>query len=146
MTCRRSRTSSFTIHEGEAVGLVGESGCGKTSVALSLLRLLPDNARFVSGEIRLDGTDLIALTDEEMRQRRWNDIAMVFQGAMNAWNPVQRVGDQIKEALDTHFPGKMTYAEARHHMVAALPECGPAPRDARPLPARVLRRDAATRQ
>jgi peptide/nickel transport system ATP-binding protein len=107
---------SFTIHEGEAVGLVGESGCGKTSVALSLLRLLPDNARFVSGEIRLDGIDLIALTEEEMRQRRWNDIAMVFQGAMNAWNPVQRVGDQIKEALDTHFRGKMTYAETRQRM------------------------------
>ena len=97
---------TFTVHEGEAVGLVGESGCGKTSVALSLLRLLPDNAKFVSGEIRLDGTDLIALTEEEMRQRRWNDIAMVFQGAMNSWNPVQRVGDQIKEAMDTHFPGE----------------------------------------
>ena len=103
---------TFTVHEGEAVGLVGESGCGKTSVALSLLRLLPDNAKFVSGEIRLDGTDLIASAREEMRQRRWNDIAMVFQGAMNSWNPVQRVGDQIKEALDTHFRGKMTYAAA----------------------------------
>ena len=123
---------TFTVHEGEAVGLVGESGCGKTSVALSLLRLLPDNAKFVSGEIRLDGTDLIALSEEEMRQNRWNDIAMVFQGAMNSWNPVQRVGDQIKEALDTHFPGKMTYAEARHHMAELFRSVG--------LPAEMLDR------
>ena len=92
--------------------------------ALLLLRLLPDNAKFVSGEIGLDGTDLIALTEEEMRRRRWNDIAMVFQGAMNSWNPVQRVGDQIKEALDTHFPGKMTYAETREHMAQLFQSVG----------------------
>src|SRR5690606_31669529 len=94
---------SFTVHQGEAVGLVGESGCGKTSVALSLLRLLPSNAEYISGQIRLDGQDLLQLTDNEMRARRWKDIAMVFQGAMNSWNPVYRVGDQIKEVLDTHF-------------------------------------------
>ena len=75
---------SFTVHEGESVGLVGESGCGKTSIALSLLRLLPSNAEFISGEIRLNGEDLLYLSPEEMRQRRWKDIAMVFQGAMNS--------------------------------------------------------------
>lgn len=107
---------SFTVHEGEAVGLVGESGCGKTSVALSLLRLLPSNAEYVSGEIRLDGEDLLTLSTEEMRQRRWKDIAMVFQGAMNSWNPVYRVGDQIRETLDTHYRGVMSYAEQRQHM------------------------------
>ncbi|CAN5815716.1 ABC transporter ATP-binding protein [soil metagenome] len=107
---------SFTVHQGEAVGLVGESGCGKTSVALSLLRLLPSNAEYVSGEIRLDGENLLALSDEEMRSRRWKDIAMVFQGAMNSWNPVYKVGDQIREVLDTHFRGMMSYDEQRQHM------------------------------
>ena len=107
---------SFTVHQGEAVGLVGESGCGKTSVALSLLRLLPSNAEYVSGEIRLNGEDLLFLSNEEMRQRRWKEISMVFQGAMNSWNPVYRVGDQIRETLDTHYRGAMNYDEQRTHM------------------------------
>ena len=107
---------SFTLHQGEAIGLVGESGCGKTSVALSLLRLLPSNARYVSGEIRLNGQDLLTLDDSEMRSRRWKDIAMVFQGAMNSWNPVYRVGEQIRETLDTHYRGVMSFAEQRAHM------------------------------
>ena len=107
---------SFTVHQGEAVGLVGESGCGKTSVALSLLRLLPSNAEYVSGEIRLNGEDLLFLSNEEMRQRRWKEISMVFQGAMNSWNPVYRVGDQIRETLDTHYRGVMDYAAQRTHM------------------------------
>jgi len=107
---------SFTVHQGEAVGLVGESGCGKTSVALSLLRLLPSNAEYVSGEIRLNGEDLLFLSNEEMRQRRWKEISMVFQGAMNSWNPVYRVGDQIRETLDTHYRGTMNYDQQRTHM------------------------------
>ncbi len=94
---------SFTLHQGESLGLVGESGCGKTSIAMSLLQLAADNARYDSGEIRLEGTNLLALSGEEMRQRRWSDISMVFQGAMNAWNPVYKVGDQIREAMDIHF-------------------------------------------
>lgn len=106
----------FTIHQGEAVGLVGESGCGKTSVALSLLRLLPSNAEYISGEIRLNGQDLLQLNEEEMRQRRWKRIAMVFQGAMNSWNPVYRVGDQIREVLDTHFRGEMDIDEQNEHI------------------------------
>lgn len=107
---------TFTIHQGEAVGLVGESGCGKTSVALSLLRLLPDNARYLSGEIRLNGNDLLALSEEQMRLHRWDDISMVFQGAMNSWNPVYKVGDQIKEAIDLHTDRRLTHTEARERM------------------------------
>jgi peptide/nickel transport system ATP-binding protein len=118
---------SFTVHEGESVGLVGESGCGKTSIALSLLRLLPSNAEFISGEIRLNGEDLLYLSPEEMRQRRWKDIAMVFQGAMNSWNPVYRVGDQIRETLDTHYRGVMSYDEQRTHMEKLFSSVGLTP-------------------
>jgi len=106
----------FTIHQGEAVGLVGESGCGKTSTALALLRLLPANAEYISGEVRLNGEDLLRLSEEGMRARRWKDIAMVFQGAMNSWNPVYRVGDQIREVLDTHYRGEMDIEEQNVHI------------------------------
>jgi peptide/nickel transport system ATP-binding protein len=114
----------FTIHQGEAVGLVGESGCGKTSTALSLLRLLPSNAEYISGQIRLNGEDLLQLTEEEMRERRWKDIAMVFQGAMNSWNPVYRVGDQIREVLDTHYRGEMDIDEQDRHIASLFAAVG----------------------
>ena len=104
---------SFVLHKGEALGLVGESGCGKTSVAMSLLRLLPENAEFRGGSIRLNGTDLLEMTEDQMRSRRWSDIAMVFQGAMNAWNPVYTVYEQIREAMVTHFGGELKEDQIR---------------------------------
>ncbi len=95
---------SFTIKKGESFGLVGESGCGKTSVAMSLLKLQADNGFIDSGEILIDGKDVVPLNEKELREVRWKDISIVFQGAMNAWNPVIKVGEQIREALREHYP------------------------------------------
>ena len=93
---------SFAMKKGEAMGLVGESGCGKTSVAATLLRLLPDNAEIKSGQVFLNDTELLGLSEEEMRKFRWRRISMVFQAAMNSLNPVYSVGDQVIEALEAH--------------------------------------------
>ena len=95
---------SFHVGRGEPVGLVGESGCGKTSIALSLLRLLPDNAKIMGGKILLNGTDLVPLTYDEVRTFRWRHISMVFQAAIDAMNPVYTVEDQILEAMRLHRP------------------------------------------
>jgi len=95
---------SFTVYEGESFGLVGESGCGKTSVAMSLLQLQADNAKISSGSINLDGKELVGLNESELRKIRWDSISIVFQGAMNAWNPVVKIGEQIREAIREHYP------------------------------------------
>ena len=84
------------------MGLVGESGCGKSTLALALLRLLPAAGRITGGAVRLQGTDLLGLSEREMADIRWRRIAMIFQGAMNALNPVRTVGDQIAEAVRLH--------------------------------------------
>ena len=90
---------SFTLADGEALGIAGESGCGKTTTALSLLRLLPSNAEVVAGSVKLFGIDLQAKSDNALRRYRWREISIIFQGAMNALNPVQRIGDQIAEPM-----------------------------------------------
>ena len=95
---------SFSVKEGESFGLVGESGCGKTSVAMSLLQLQADNAKISSGSIVLDGQEMVGLTESELRKVRWDGISIVFQGAMNAWNPVVKIGEQIREAIREHYP------------------------------------------
>jgi len=93
---------SFTLREGELMGLVGESGCGKTTLMLGLLRLLPAAGQIVNGEVWFGEKELTALTDEEMEDVRWKGISIIFQGAMNALNPVRTVGDQIAEAIVKH--------------------------------------------
>jgi peptide/nickel transport system ATP-binding protein len=98
---------SFALREGEILGLVGESGCGKTTLMLSLMRLLPAAGRIVAGEIDFMGRDLLSMTEREIADVRWKGIAMIFQGAMNALNPVRTIGDQIAEVI------------VRHHMASS---------------------------
>jgi len=98
-TVRAVDDVSFDVGDGEIVGLAGESGCGKTTVALSIMRLLPQGGRIIKGKVLLEGEDLTSKTDSEMNRIRWKKISIVFQGAMNALNPVLRVGDQISEAI-----------------------------------------------
>ncbi len=99
---RATEDISFQLGQGEALGIAGESGCGKTTVALSLLKILPSGGKIRKGKIIFDGTDLVPLNENDMRKIRWKEIAIVFQGAMNAMNPVYKVGDQIVEAIRTH--------------------------------------------
>jgi peptide/nickel transport system ATP-binding protein len=92
---------SFRLDDGEALGIVGESGCGKTTTALSLVRLLPANARIRKGSsIELFGIDLVPKTEDQLRRYRWREVSIVFQGAMNALNPVRRIGEQIAEPIE----------------------------------------------
>jgi peptide/nickel transport system ATP-binding protein len=95
---------SFDVEQGEALGLAGESGCGKTTVALSLLKILPAGGVIRKGKILFQGQDMVPLSEREMRKLRWKGISIVFQGAMNALNPVYKVGYQIEEAIKTHEP------------------------------------------
>ena len=95
--------SSFNVEKGEAMGLAGESGCGKSTIALSILRILPSGGKIVGGNILYKHKDLVSMDEDEVRQDiRWKEIAIVFQGAMNALNPVIKVSDQIVEAITLH--------------------------------------------
>jgi len=95
---------SFWVPKGKAMGLVGESGCGKSSAANAIIRLLPSNTHRYEGSIKLDGRELMKIPDEEFRRKiRWREIAMVFQGAMNSLNPVIKVGFQVAEPLIVHL-------------------------------------------
>jgi peptide/nickel transport system permease protein len=95
---------SFDLRRGETLGLVGESGCGKTTTVLGLLRLLPPGGRVARGSVWFEGEDLLGLDGRALRSFRWTRLSLVFQGAMNALNPVRTIGDQITEAIRLHAP------------------------------------------
>ena len=109
---------SFQLDRGDALGLVGESGCGKTTIGMALMGLLASNARIIGGTASLDGEDLTSVSDARMRQIRWRQISMIFQAAMNALNPVHPIADQIAEAIITHEPELSAHAVS--HRVRSL--------------------------
>ena len=114
---------SYTVDEGETVAIVGESGCGKSVSALSILRLIPwPPGKIVDGHIIFDGKDLLALSEEEMRRLRGKEIAMVFQEPMTSLNPVLSIGEQLSETLITHFA--ISKAEARNKALKLLEMVG----------------------
>jgi oligopeptide/dipeptide ABC transporter ATP-binding protein len=104
---------SFDIAPGETLGIVGESGCGKSVTSLALLGILPRAGRVTKGAARFEGRDLIGLSDDELRTIRGKDIAMIFQDPMTSLNPVLTIGRQIREALETHFDMGKKEAEQR---------------------------------
>ena len=120
---------SFQVKKGETLGVVGESGCGKSVTALSILRLLPKlAAKTVGGEILFRGHDLLSLSDREMRQMRGNRIAMIFQDPMTSLNPVQTVGRQIAEGIEIHTGASRSQASAKAEEMLRLvriadPQC-----------------------
>ena len=115
------RKVSFSLQRGETLGLVGESGCGKSVTALALMGLLPDSA-VVSGSIRLDGSELVGLPDADYCRLRGNRISMIFQEPMTALNPMHTVGRQVAEPLRRHKD--LSAAEARKETIALLDRVG----------------------
>jgi oligopeptide/dipeptide ABC transporter ATP-binding protein len=104
---------SFSVAPGETLGIVGESGCGKSVTALAILGLLPRNGRIRSGRALLEGSDLLRQSDRTLRRIRGREVAMIFQDPMTSLNPVLTIGRQIREALETHFGLKRNEAEDR---------------------------------
>lgn len=122
-TARAVDGVSFQVPEAQVFGIVGESGCGKSMTALSIMRLIPSPpGRIVGGEVRFDGTDLLALSEEAMRSLRGNQLAMIFQEPMTSLNPVFRVGDQVAEVLERHR--RVTRREATEQVIELFEKVG----------------------
>ena len=119
------RGVSFDVDRGEVLGMAGESGCGKSTVVNALMRLLPPKAK-VGGEVMLNGEDVLKMKPGRLRAVRWTEASVIFQGAMHALNPVQRIGDQIAEAIVIH--GQAGEREALVRVGALLEQVGLPPR------------------
>ena len=120
---RANENVSFSVEPAEALGIAGESGSGKSTIALALLKILPQGGVIRRGKIIFQGTDLVPLPEEEMRKIRWKGISIVFQGAMNAMNPVYKVGDQIAEAIKIHEEG-VSSADIKERVAKLLETVG----------------------
>jgi peptide/nickel transport system ATP-binding protein len=108
----------FTVHQGEFVGVVGESGCGKSTMLFAIARLLSPPADITGGSVVFNGDNLVTMTERQLNLLRWRDLSVVMQSAMNALNPVTSIGKQFKDALDAH--GRFTAAEANKRSVEVL--------------------------
>ncbi len=108
---------SLQIEEGEYLGLVGESGCGKSTIAKAILRILPPNGRIISGEILYKGQNLVAMKPKDLKAIQWKEISMIPQSAMNAFDPVYRIEDQLREAIETH---EKTSLPAAHNKIKEM--------------------------
>lgn len=114
---------TITVKKGETVGVVGESGCGKSVTSLSIMRLLQDTpGEIVGGTIDFNGKNLLDFSEKEMRMIRGNDIAMIFQEPMTSLNPVYKIGKQLMEAIQLHL--KYSKTEARNHSIKMLQMVG----------------------
>lgn len=123
---------NLNIRRDERVGLVGESGCGKSTLLKTIMGVLPPNGRVQRGTIRLNGRNLLEMSDDERRKTRWAEISMITQSALNALNPVQRIDAQILEAMRAHR--EVTKAEARAHIARLFEMVGVSPDRAHDYP------------
>ena len=118
---------SFQVKQGRTLGVVGESGCGKSVTSLSIMRLIQAPGKIEAGEVVFNGQDLLKMPDEKMRHIRGNEVAMIFQEPMTSLNPVYTIGDQIDEAIAQHNP-KLTPEEVKNRTIEMLRKVGiPAP-------------------
>jgi peptide/nickel transport system ATP-binding protein len=131
-TAQAVRGASFEVPEGEVVGVVGESGCGKTTLARAIIGVMPRTARIAGGRLVFQGTDLLGLSQRELAARRWRDIAFIPQSAMNSLDPVYRVGTQMVEVLVDR--GGMDKASARRRAIELFDMVGLDPERLRDFP------------
>jgi len=111
---------SFSLKKGEFLGIAGESGCGKSTLAYAIMNLLRDNGCIRSGTVQLNDVNISSLSELEMKRIRWADLSMVFQSAMNALNPVLKIGEQLTDAIFAHQDISRTKAQARAKEVLEL--------------------------